>query len=332
MVTFGQNLRTWKTARNLTSKNLGDRSGLGEGRITELLEDKSFPTQTDIEKIARVFQVSVPTFTKGVSLEDPEEDPFLLENTEEVDSLYQDAYKRFDEFPREYQLQVTKKFADWIQTKSNMRGAKIEDMYQIPRSSFSTYRMLKRKMSYEIFSRLANVLDEDGLISKKDFIAEFKKTCEKYISTYNLCIAEQKYGFQKKDLAEYLDKSNSSITYISRYVIPVSSDVKEILLSLFEVNNATFTNDCMKPKDFALDKDVVLAKLAEKKKSAVTSSTKDPSKDDQKKTSKLAKKEKYSETPPVVDTKKLKKMYDTLSDEHKSEVNALIERYFWQDL
>lgn len=328
MVTFGQNLRTWKTARNLTSKSLGDRSGLGEDRITELLEDRNFPTQTDIEKIARVFQVSVPTFTKGVSLEDPEEDPVLLENPEETDLLCQEAYTRFDGFPREYQLQVTKKFANWIQTKSNIRGAKIENMYQIPRSSFSTYRMLKRKMSYEIFSKLANVLDEDGLIQKTEFIAEFKKTCEKYISTYNLGIAEQKYGFQKQDLAEYLDRSNSSITYISRYVTSVSSDVKECLLSLFEIDNEIFTGNCMNPEDFLLDKDIVLAKLAEKKKLVVASSAKEPSKDDQKKTPKQAE----SEVPLVAGTKKLKKMYEKLSDEHKSEVNALIERYFWQDL
>lgn len=342
MVTFGENLNTWKVARKIDTKSLGSRSGLGEERIKNLLEDKVVPNQSDIEKIARVFQVSAATFCKGVTI------PKIEKNTNSEENNENSEYSKVIDFyysgNAAFKKGVASRFADWLLSKTTKPAIYIDDMCGLSRSTFSSYKRKKEPMSKASIEKIGKAFNDAGILALDEYYNKLQSLCNKWIPNGNLCLLREYYKLSSTTFAKVLDCFDSTVRGMFSFKNPIKKDHIEILSDLIGVDFNVFATVNLTSANLP-SKKTMEAKIAALTSGSTSSPA--PAKEEKPEAKPIAKPiAKQPEPEPVPapmpaitisqpennNVDKLQKMYNRLSQAHKQEIDALIEKYFWEDL
>ncbi len=342
MVTFGENLNTWKVARKIDTKSLGSRSGLGEDRIKKLLEDKVVPNQSDIEKIARVFQVSAATFCKGVTI------PKIEKNVNSEGNNENSEYSKVIDFYYSgnvaFKKGVASRFADWLLSKTTKPAIYIDDMCGLSRSTFSSYKRKKEPMSKAAIEKIGKAFNDAGILALDEYYNKLQSLCNKWIPNGNLCLLREYYKISSTTFAKVLNCFDSTVRGMFTFKNSIKEDYAKILSDLIGVDLNVFTTVNLTNANLP-SKKVMEAKIA-----ALTSDSNSspvPTKEEKPGVKPIAKQPEPEPEPEPVpapmpaitisqpennNVDKLQKMYNRLSQAHKQEIDTLIEKYFWEDL
>jgi len=345
MVSFGQSLKTWKNANCLSSTDLAQRSGIAERRLYDLLADREEPTVEEIENLSKAFQVSVVMFTNGVQLATPIKNQDVEANSVSSSmALYRNAYAKYHTLPKDYQLKVARLFARWLEKHLKMSGSKIENITKCGTTTFSAYRTEKYSMTLKVFCLLGSELSRKGLISEKEYLTMFDRTINNYIGNYNLSIVKRKYQVPMAPFSVAVGKASTSGNQLLRFEYPMSEPMAKAFALVLNVDANTFRTRIMSEDDFTVSKESILSFIHDTNNARVTED--DAPSDtvlqiNENDNTEVATSEPNEDIKPDIKIddncarnglSKVKKMYAHLSEAHRADVNALIEKYFWEDL
>lgn len=353
MVTFSQNLKTWKNANKFDNEFLSERSGIDLVRILSIINNRQAPTQTEVEKLASVFGVSVSTFIKGVNMEQnmcQSVGGNINDSYEGLPEEYIAVIEEFIHYPIGFRKMISPLFCAWIFNKTNLSMREIENLSKISFSSFSKIMRHLYTLGPITLKKTAIALDKNGYIKMSVFFDKLKKICCDYIPTYNLSIAKEKYNFSACKLSRCMGLVDSCVGNLLGLKYAIKGEKLATMANFFEVPVKVFENETMADvnfplttselanKIFSMDKTskTHIEKLQQNTKQDELASDKNSLGEKSQDLTRLEYSDRVSLNQKHVNSEapidKLRKMYERLTPEHKAEINAKIEEYFWMDL
>ncbi len=361
MVTFGENLKTWLIAKKMNTITLGMRSGLGETRIKSLLDNKSIPQASDVEKIVSVFDVPVATFLRGVNMngqfETVDQDKKATDiNKKTLSVEHRHVLDRYSVYPASLKRHISMIFFDWLKRKTGMTISKMCENIEYDKSTMYKYSSGVSPVSTSVLIDLEVALENENKITADEYFNMLEQLTLLYCANYNLTVAINAYPDIESSMGAVLGGTQNLLTRTINYKRIIPADICDILSSIFNVDSDVFKTAIMKKNDFWSTKEDVNKRLHEyliNKKGIIEDSVQDrvnkmyAEYEDSKKEEKSNKpvKEAVKETEPVITPisnlcdsnslttqDRINKMYSKLSPDHKTEIDALIEKYFWMDI
>ena len=344
MVTFGENLKTWKDAKNKSVKDLSKNTEIGEFRIRMLLSDQENPTTKEVEALATFFNVPVATFVRGVNhvidgnITETENEKGSSEcECKEVLALYLSR-------PSDFRKHISAMMSLWLIAITGMNGNKLEKKLGLSNATFSKYRALKSSMSEEYIEKIGERGAKEGLFTQKAYYDRLKEICEKYVGNYNLSLAKEIYGFSAVKFSYACNCANATVSQLLSYKYSTTDAFCEKACKFFDISVQDFKTTILTKNDFKLDKYQVSKEIYsaanqfedEKKKSHLVpkEASKEPIVVEEKVATIVETPEKIEveEKAEITPTSKLLKMYSKLTPKHQKEVAKVIEDYFWEDI
>ena len=365
MVTFSEQLNTWKNAKHIDVKSLASRSGLTEWRVRGLLAGTETPTQKDIENISMVFQVPVMTFVQGVELNTSEEKAVvdvkaeevkLVEETATINNVEEDVINEFSILPSDYKREISKLFVNWLSDITKMNLSDMDRATKMSTCTFTKYKNKTTPISERAMRALSSYLEEKDIMDKFTFYHKLSGMSKHYVANYNLTVAKKKYGFASEKISLAIGLNKASISTALAYKFAISGDTAVKVATLFHIEPKVFQTQFLTEYDFYDIKEID----AEKYLPSTTPKKKKTEKKEDVELSDYAKRLKEAAELPAMRTEKssrqdafwdviqkapanivqgsisqnekVLKMYGKLTETHRKEVLDLIEKYFWEDL
>ncbi len=327
-VTFGEQLNVYKNAKHIDVKSLGNRSGLGEFKIRALLADQEVPSAKEVESIAMVFQVPVSTFLRGVDITGANSKA----DENEVQEKYAQSLNTYKNYPASYRRVISQKISTWALEQSGLSMNELERQVGIPLNMLSKYVRAENAFSVDTLIKFVIGLDSKEIVTTLAFFTKMIEFGDKFIPNYNLNIIKNVTGITYRKIGMILGIQQSNISKASNYIKALSRPSIRKMVEAWDIDSNTFCTKFMSADDFdaaELTKKVNGAEITAEPVDvlpAVSTTMNEitaPKKDPVKVESRIVSNE------PV---DRVHKMYQRLSNEHKTEVDALIEKYFWEDI
>lgn len=344
MVTFSENLKTWKTAKKITTKDLGKRSGLGEPVINDLLAGNIAPTEAEIQKISMVFQVPSSTFMRGVKVE-------AINNASTINELSPQDKRLVEYFsyPSELRCAISRDLVDFV-TRCYVNAGFAATMSEaciaigLPRGTFSNVK----NMRYSFSESAINTILSSDVIDRDEFLNKMEHLGNKYTPNYNYALAHKCYGLSDDKISVLVGNDRRAQYQVRKYLQGCSPKLGALYCGVLHESWDDFSTRIFSVSDFtgAKKKEIkqILNKCSTNKCAKSYCESNLTETDDKmngkeitepnKRTQDLKEQaqSKSAEFHLEVSEDKLLKAYRKLTDEHKKEVLKIVDKYFWEDM
>ena len=315
--------------------------------------DMDFPTERK-----SVNQINIPTdVMDAIKNTKPTAEESV---TDDENESYREVCFEFAKYPLEYRKVVVSIFFKEILRKTKLTGAAYEDLTHIARGNMSNYINRKNAITIDTLIKHSEMLEESGLVSREEFFTKFKSVMDGYIPNYNLNVAVEKYGFSLARLTKLIGAaSDSSGGNWHRYNSKILSGNCALIAKELNVDPTRFMTEVFTEDDFTSPrlKNLPYDQVATKFRDKPSNFQKGKDKKNENPTKVIKEEPKtdgieenietpifsipepikgmpaktINETLEVPMETKIQKMYGKLTKEHRDTVNALIEKYFWED-